>query len=59
MDTQKKLFAFKLAEKQAVNADQNKWKARDGIAIAGCTTGPTPAGYLPGPTPLSDRPIEC
>lgn len=39
MDTQKKLFAFKLAEKQAKNADENdgKWKARDGLAIAACT----------------------
>jgi hypothetical protein len=39
MDTEKKLFAFKLAEKQASNADENgrKWKAREGVAIAGCT----------------------
>jgi hypothetical protein len=38
MNTQKKLFAFKLAEKQSRNIDQNdgKWKARDGVAIAGC-----------------------
>ena len=38
MNTQKKLFAFKLADKQAKSADQNKWKARDGVALAACTS---------------------
>jgi hypothetical protein len=41
MDTQKKLFAFKLAEQQAKDNEQKneKWKARDGVAIAGCSYG--------------------
>ncbi|UQV43925.1 hypothetical protein KIV45_18710 [Janthinobacterium lividum] len=30
-----KLFAFKLAEKQAAPA--TAWKVRDGVAVAGCT----------------------
>jgi hypothetical protein len=29
-----KTFAFKVAEKKPKN---NKWKARDGVSIAGCT----------------------
>jgi hypothetical protein len=39
MDMQKKLFAFRLAESQAkiANRSNGTWKARDGIAIAGCT----------------------
>jgi len=42
MNTEKKLFAFKLAEKQSNGADQEKWTARDGVAIAGCSYGPAP-----------------
>lgn len=34
MDNAKKVFAFKLAEKRPENA---KWKARDGVSVAGCT----------------------
>jgi len=37
MKTETKLFAFKLAEKkQEVTAD-TKWKAREGVATAGCS----------------------
>lgn len=32
---EKKTFAFKLAEKSP--RDTGKWKARDGVAVAGCT----------------------
>lgn len=33
-----KLFAFKLAEKKAVVAKpETQWKARDAVAVAGCT----------------------
>jgi hypothetical protein len=35
MNTQKKLFAFKLADKQ--DKATPKWKARDGVSLAGCT----------------------
>ncbi|MEA3011144.1 MAG: hypothetical protein QOJ91_2836 [Sphingomonadales bacterium] len=32
---EKKTFAFKLANKNS--GDAQKWKAREGIALAGCT----------------------
>ncbi|NVE00285.1 hypothetical protein [Massilia sp. BJB1822] len=33
-----KLFAFKLAEKKALQTKpEAQWKARDGVATAGCT----------------------
>lgn len=35
METQKKLFAFKLAARE--DAKQGKWKAQEGNAAAGCT----------------------
>lgn len=49
MDAQKKLFAFKLADKQAIAANRNKqWKIRDGIASAQFCTGPSAAlQYIP------------
>lgn len=59
MNTPKKLFAFKLADRQDEKAKKEKWSVRDGVAIAGCTAGPTPLPYLPGPTPLSDLPYTC
>lgn len=37
MKKQEKLFAFKLAQKQAEPAKQQKWSAREGLAAAGCT----------------------
>ena len=45
MESKQKLFAFKLAAKQQKKdqANESKWKARDGVAIAGCT------GSLPNP----------
>jgi len=36
MKNQKKLFAFKLADKQD-KAAPHKWQARDGVSLAGCT----------------------
>ncbi|WP_175022914.1 hypothetical protein [Rugamonas rivuli] len=32
-----KLFAFKLAEKKAVVKADPQWKAREGVALAGCS----------------------
>jgi hypothetical protein len=32
-----KLFAFKLAEKKAKEVKPAQWKARDGVATAGCS----------------------
>ncbi|WP_256077437.1 hypothetical protein [Massilia sp. YIM B04103] len=37
MKTQTKVFAFKLAEKKAQTKPQVQWKARDGVATAGCS----------------------
>lgn len=36
MNQPKKIFAFKLAEKKE-KAATTKWKARDGVSVAGCT----------------------
>ncbi len=36
MNNPKKIFAFKLADKQA-KAATPKWKAREGVSLAGCT----------------------
>ena len=49
MNTEKKLFAFKLADKQAsANQKNGTWKIRDGVAIAGCSSKPPSAlPYLP------------
>ncbi len=48
-----KTFAFKLAEKKQVSnkPDCNeKWKARDGISLAGCTTDSVFAGEYRWPS---------
>jgi len=39
METKQKLFAFKLAAKEDAKKEQvaAQWKARDGVAVAGCT----------------------
>ena len=34
---EKKLFAFKLAEKNQTVKTEQQWKARAGVAVAGCT----------------------
>ncbi len=36
MDTDKKTFAFRLAE-QTRSPEQPRWDIRDGVATAGCT----------------------
>lgn len=36
MNNNKKIFAFKLAEKKD-RAATTKWRAREGVALAGCT----------------------
>ncbi|ELX08332.1 hypothetical protein Jab_2c03780 [Janthinobacterium sp. HH01] len=39
-----KLFAFKLAEKKAVVKADPQWKAREGVALAGCSGPDARAG---------------
>jgi hypothetical protein len=61
MEDQHKLFAFKLATKQQ-EADKlqqppfraKKWKAREGVAIAGCTDPLEVGDYR-----YSDRGVWC
>jgi hypothetical protein len=36
MNNEKKVFAFKLAEKKEKAANA-RWKAREGVSLAGCT----------------------
>ena len=61
MDTRKKLFAFKLADKQAAGVDRNngKWKARDGVVIAGCTLSAVSPGFQIGLTSNYDTAVPC
>ena len=42
-----KTFAFKLAEKKVTkDSKKTQWKARDGVAVAGCTdAGPFIGNY--------------
>ncbi len=42
MKNNSKVFAFKLAEK--TQQTKTPWKAREGVAIAGCTTRPGEMG---------------
>jgi hypothetical protein len=43
MNNDKKVFAFKLAEKKENEKEKAaKWKAREGVSVAGCTD---PTGY--------------
>ncbi len=38
MNNDKKIFAFKLAEKKENEKEKAaKWKVRDGVSVAGCT----------------------
>lgn len=61
MEDQHKLFAFKLATKQQQpeklrqeSAQGKKWKAREGVAIAGCTDPLEVGDYR-----YSDRGVWC
>lgn len=40
-----KSFTFKVAKKS--EAKKGQWKAREGVAVAGCTMVPTPWGREP------------
>ena len=58
MESGKKTFAFKLAEKKQSGLKDGKWTARAGVAVAGCTD-PSGEGmyresvdYLGRPAPL-------
>lgn len=61
MNNEKKLFAFKLAEKNVTNSgqDNGKWKARDGVAIAGCTISDISPGFRLGALSGVDTSVPC
>lgn len=63
METKQKLFAFKLASKEDVKqaqADtQGKWKAQDGVAVAGCTDYRFPGNLRYGKGTGSDNGVYC
>jgi hypothetical protein len=59
MDMQSKLFAFRLAEKQAAGRDDGKWKIRDGIASAQACSGPTAREQYVLITPFTDSAVKC
>lgn len=57
MNNDKKVFAFKLAEKKEQEQEKEKaakWKARDGVSLAGCTD-PTNRGWYR----YSDNGVWC
>jgi hypothetical protein len=57
MNNDKKVFAFKLAEKKEKETEKAapaKWKAREGISLAGCTD-PTNRGMYR----YSDNGVWC
>lgn len=55
MDTNRKSFAFKLADKKPQAA---KWRARDGVSMAGCTLVGD-GHYWDGPIYMRDGKYEC
>ncbi len=55
MQKEQKLFAFKLADKDQKSEKNTKWKAREGVAIAGCTQW----GHIPDNVRYSDNGYYC
>lgn len=60
MNIEKKSFAFKLADKgrSAASVD-GKWKAREGVSLAGCTEVQFPGNYRQTRLPGSDNDYYC
>lgn len=63
MESQEKLFAFKIASKEKdVDSRQNdgKWAAREGVSVAGCTEYRFPGNLrYAHPTYGADRGVYC
>ena len=63
METKQKLFAFKLAAKVEAKQDkaelQGKWKAQDGVAVAGCTDYLFPGNLRYGRGTGRDNGVYC
>ncbi len=61
MNNDKKVFAFKLAEKKDNEKEQEKsakWKAREGVSVAGCSD-PRGLGDYRYRTTTSDNGAWC
>jgi hypothetical protein len=63
METKQKLFAFKLAVPQSAKPagveSQDKWKAKEGVAVAGCTLYKLTGDYRFGSGISRDGGIYC
>lgn len=62
MNKDKKVFAFKLAEKkekETEKAPAAKWKAREGVSVAGCTDPTNDGLYRYGTRYGKDDGIWC
>lgn len=61
MNNDKKVFAFKLAEKkeQEQKEKATKWKAREGVSAAGCTDKIGDGSYRTSKAPGTDNHIWC
>lgn len=62
METKQKLFAFKLAAKEDAKKEADadlQWKARDGVAVAGCTDYRFPGNLRYDGAQGADRGIYC
>lgn len=61
MEIKEKLFAFKVAAKEAESQKTDeKWKAREGVAAAGCTDYKFPGNVrYPHATYGADRGVYC
>lgn len=60
MNNDKKVFAFKLAEKKEKETEKaTKWKAREGVSVAGCTDPTGYGDYRTSRYPGRDNDIWC
>jgi hypothetical protein len=62
MNNDKKIFAFKLAEKkesQTEKAAPAKWKAREGVSVAGCTDAAGNGNYRYSKSVGTDNGVYC
>jgi hypothetical protein len=62
MNNDKKVFAFKLAEKKANETEKaatTKWKAREGLSVAGCTDPSGDGNYRYSTRYSNDGGVYC
>ncbi len=60
MNNDKKIFAFKLAEKKEKEQEKAaKWQARNGVSVAGCTESDSWGNYRSSRSIGTDNGIYC